>query len=137
MASMYFILNLGALLLLGGVALFHPHGSQSGWFYWFLAIVTACGVASLFALRVELNRPPPIIRRVGDRIRAMYMPEGSPPAYKLKELVGVLLTYKAIMRIDKGPHKGDWAMSPGPSVPGSEAVWVPLSDLVMQDERRR
>ena len=137
MANMYFLLNLFALQVLTVAAIFHPHSDQSGWFYWLLAAVAGAGIASLFALRVELARPPPLIREVGDRIRAMYMPEGEPPAHKLNALVGELLTYCAIMEIDKGLHKGDWAMSPGPSVPGSEAVSVPLSDLVIQDSRRR
>lgn len=127
MALVYFLVNLISLITLGLWALI-PEPTSLFW----VASMIGSGASTLFALVLELRRPRPMIQGVGDSLRAVYLPKDVPPA-GAEGLVGRLVLWTAMFKIDKGPHKGEWAMqAEDPQLP----VWIPLTELVVQERRR-
>jgi len=127
MSLLYFLVNLVSLITLGLWALV-PEPTSLFW----VASTIGSGASTLFALVLELRRPRPMIQGIGDSLRAVYLPKDVPPA-GAEGLVGRLVLWTAMFKIDKGPHKGEWAMqAEDPQLP----IWVPLTELVVQERRR-
>lgn len=130
MAVLYFIINLLCLVYLGAALLDPDIPSPVG----FVACCTGAGFTSLIALCVEMRRPPSPVQRVGDCVRAVYVPKAVAVAPEAETLVGRLLVWEAVWRIDKGRNRGDWAMSPRSH--DKPDVWVPLKDLIVKERRK-
>jgi len=130
MAVLYFVINLICLAYLGAVALDDKIPSTVG----LVALAMGGDFASLIALCVEMRRPPSPVQRVGDCVRAVYVPKAVAVAPEAETLVGRLLVWEAVWKIDKGKNKGDWAMSP--RCHDQPDVWVPLKDLIVKERRK-
>lgn len=116
---------------------------------WILTVATGLGLACHLGLLLESFRPKPLIQKVGDTIRGVYLPEGKTNP-DLTAFVGSVNVWTAIYKIDKGPYKGDWAMAllssaRNPARPFNEDgtgsigpldAWVPIRDLIVQERRR-
>lgn len=130
MAVLYFVINLLCLAYLGAVLLDPDIPSSVG----FVALCMGAGFTSLIALCIEMRRPPSPVQRVGDCVRAVYVPKAVAVAPEAETLVGRLLVWEAVWRIDKGRNRGDWAMSPRSH--DKPDVWVPLKDLIVKERRK-
>lgn len=130
MAVLYFVINLICLAYLGAVALDPDIPSSVG----AIALTMGAGFTSLVALCIEMRRPPSPVQRAGDCVRAVYVPKAVAVAPEAETLVGRLLVWEAVWKIDKGKNKGDWAMSP--RCHDQPDVWVPLRDLIVKERRK-
>lgn len=123
---------LGILLLgMGSLKLWPEVYGHSG--YLVASVVTAATIVSFGGVFIESHRPLPPVRRKGDRVRAAYFPGGD-PVPQAERYVGSILLWEAVARCDRGKYRGVWMMRLC-DVP--ESVTVPLTDLLIQERRRR
>ena len=136
MATVYFIVNILCLVILGIATLFHPQyqDTQLPGYSWMMAFTVGAGIVSLFALSLELLRPPPLIQAEGDCVRAVYVPRAVAASPEAEAFVGRLVLWKAMWVYDKGKYKGTWAMTPVTDEP--QNFIVPLNDLIVQERRK-
>lgn len=130
MVVLYFVINLLCLSYLGALVFDPTIPSSPSVIPWCIG----AGATSLIALCIELRRPPLPVQGVGDCISAVYVPKAVAVAPEAEILVGRVLVWEAVWKIDKGRNGGDWAM-----VPRSHdklEVWVPLKDLIVKERRR-
>ena len=131
MALVYFLINAICLLSLGIFSLKNMENAEV--YYISFSMVVGAGIASLVALTLEFKLPNPLVKRKGDKLRAVYVPRLRNVSEKAETLVGRETIWEAVWKIDQGEYKGSWAMSP---INQSEGIWVPLPHLIVQDRRK-